>query len=329
MSFKEFDRGIPSLQLNAQHQQQPKTQSLELRDQIAERWQESERILGILRTIKPEPQSISDESMLRWFNNVKQQDFFLTDPSDQYSPYARRIESPNLWFHLRFPEQAKRYGNAFLEETTDGGVCPVLLNTDIFGAILGGEKGLGHQVVFCPWESQWYYHDPVVEAFCPTTTAKLQILASNYLIKCAECFSNKATITPLLDDFRSPNILQAITYRAKSILEADRTFFEGPNGRPRYIEGHRIDPTSEPLHRLFLKEVMVRQPGALLTVRDAFRHYSELSRKKHLPALRMVEFKNEVSAIIHEEFNIRLRHDVEGEDGRATHGWRDLSCTFE
>lgn len=327
MSFTEFDRGIPSAELKRRQEQA--YAAARQRDMFS-RWRESERILSILRSVKPVPEVITPGAMDHWYAEAEQYPSpLIKETFSSDGPGTARIDSPSEWFQARFPREVKIFGQPFLEETIDGRVSrPILLNTDFFGSVLGGEKGLGHQVVFCPWESQWYFYDPVVEAFSPTTTAKLQILASNYLIKCAECFSNKATITPLLDEFRRPNILQGITYKAKSILEADRTFFEGPNGRPRYIEGHLIDPTSEPLHRLFLKEVMARQPGALLTVRDAFRHYSEFSRKKHLPALRMAEFKNEVSAIIHEEFNIRLRHDIRGEDGRATHGWRDLACTF-
>ena len=66
-----------------------------------------------------------------------------------------------------------------------------------------------------------------------------------------------------------------------------------------------------------------------MTVAEAYSHFLRFCRTSHLPTLRMVEFKNEVSAAIHEVFNLRPRHDIPGEDGKATHGWRDLVCTFK
>ena len=328
MSFSQFDKGMSSADLKRREEQANAT--ARQRDMFS-RWQLSEHILTILRPVKVTPDEITPEAMEQWYAEAEkypsplQMDAFSSDGLG-----TTRIDTPNEWFRCRFPRQVKIFGQPFLEEIIDGRVSrPILLNSDFFCSILGGEKALGHQVVFVPSENIWYYHDPVVEAFCPTTTAKLQILASNYLIKCAESFSNKATVIPLLDDFRRPSILQGVTYKAKSILDADRTFFEGPQGKARMIDGQRLDPTSEPPHRLFVWEGMARQPGAFLTVTDAFSHYSQFCRSRHLPALRMVEFKNEVSATIQELFNIRLRHDVPGEDGRATHGWRDLACSFD
>ena len=284
------------------------------------RWRESERIANILRSIKPTQDELTAEMMDEWYADIEGLDW-MGSPD---------VESPNMWFHLKYPVEAERYGNAFLEEKTEHGQCrPLFANVDFLAAILGGEKGLGHQVVYSSDEGTFYFRDPVLDAFVPTTLAKIQLLASNYLVKCAEAFGNKVTILPLLDDFRKSSILQNITSRAKTVLEADKSFFHGPQGHTRCIDGYRVDPTSEAPHRLFVQKVMVRLPGARMTVSEAYSQYARFCRINHLPALRMVEFKNEVSAIIHEVFNIRLRHDLPGEDGKATHGWRDLTCTFE
>lgn len=284
------------------------------------RWRASERILCILRSVMPSHTEINAEAIERWYREVEGHTWMERS----------QVESPSLWFHLRFPLQSARFGNAFLEEKTEYGQCrPLFCNTDFLGSVLGGEKALGHQVVFVPAENLFYFWDPILQAFCPTTAAKVQLLASNYLIRCAEAFSNKVTMLPLLDDFRRAPVLQGIVNKAKVILSADTSFFSGLQGKVRCIDGHLVKPASEPPHRLFLCEVMARQPGAFLTVTDAFRHYSQFCRTNHLPTLRMVDFKNEVSATIHEAFNLRPRHDIPGEDGKATHGWRDLACTFE
>ena len=317
MSYADFERGIPSARLQKQRQE---AAAKARRDDLYARFCESERILGILRSIKPECVEVTPEAMSTWYESIETDDW-VGSPA---------VESPSLWFNLKFPTEAERFGNAFLEEKTEHGQCrPLFANVDFLAAILGGEKGLGHQVVYSSDEGTFYFRDPVLDAFVPTTLAKIQLLASNYLVKCAEAFGNKVTILPLLDDFRRVNVLQAITSRAKVILEADKSFFHGPQGQIRCIDGYRLDPTSEAPHRLFVQKVMVRLPGARITVSEAYSHYARFCRTNHLPTLKMVDFKTEVAAAIHEVFNLRPRHDLPGEDGKATHGWLDLACTFE
>ena len=96
--------------------------------------------------------------------------------------------NPNDWFTAKFPEQAQQYGSAFMEGTyTDANglkrFIPAYLNEDFFAAILGGDKELGHQVVWYPPEATFYFFDYRVEAFCVTTEEKLKVLLSNYLIR--------------------------------------------------------------------------------------------------------------------------------------------------
>ena len=66
---------------------------------------------------------------------------------------SESTNNPNDWFTAKFPEQAQQYGPAFLEGTyTDANglkwFIPTYLNEDFFAAILGGNKDLGHQVVW-------------------------------------------------------------------------------------------------------------------------------------------------------------------------------------
>ena len=291
------------------------------------RWQESERILSILRPIKPVPDEITLEAMERWYAEAEKYPSPLNkEPfvSDNLCP--PRIDTPSDWFRSRFPRQVKIFGPAFVEES-DGRVChPILLNADTIGACLSGERVLGHQVVFCPLEGQWYYYDPVVEAFCQTTTAKLQILASNYLVQCAQSFSSKITILPLMTEFRQPNNLQLITNKAKAILQADKCFFHGASGRVRIIDGYRNNPADEPGHRRFVQELIQPLLGSLLPMSVVHLRYVDFCNKRHFPVLTPAEFKKSILAVIEEFHGLRLRHDVPGDNGKECHGWIGLSC---
>jgi len=213
------------------------------RDEMLARWKESERILGILRSIPSHVESLSEDAMSNWYHGVEKRSF---------DPITTGVHKASLWFHDRFPEHAYRYGNAFLEEPIGAGQYrPILLNTDFFAAMLGGEPALWHQVVFSSAENTFYFKDTRLDAFCLASPGKLQVLASNYLVKCAEACTNKPTMIALLDDFRRPDMLLSITQKAKIILEAEQSFFEGPHGRVRYIHGHRINPADADTIYLF------------------------------------------------------------------------------
>lgn len=292
------------------------------------RWQESERILSILRSIKPAPDEITPEAMQRWYaeaekhsSPLKSETFF----SEHLAP--PRIDTPSEWFRTRFPKQVKVFGQAFLEEIIDDRVPrPVLLNADTIAACLCGDKGLVHQVVFCPWENQWYFHDPVVEAFCPTSTAKLQILASNYLVQCAQSFTSKLTIFPLMTEFRQPSSLQLITNKAKAILQIEKSFFHGPHGKVRLIDDYRINPADEPGHLQFAKNVTVRLQGSKITMSEAHARYVQFCHREHLPVLTPAEAKKSLAEVIEEIYGLGLRHDVHDSEGRQQHGWVGLAC---
>jgi len=273
MSFSEFDRGIPSTRLQ---KQKLESAAIQRRNDMFARWRESQRILDILRSIKPSQDDLTPENIAHWYGSIENFDW-LGSPA---------VESPSLWFNIRFPVEAERYGNAFLEEKTEFGQCrPLFCNVDLMGAILGGEQSLGHQVVYCPDEGVFYYKDPVLDAFAPTTAAKIQLLASNYMVKCAESFGNKVTILPLLDNFRRVDVLKGIINKAKVILQAENSFFSGPQGMTRCIDGHRITPTTEPAHQQFVKRVMERLPGARITTSEAHARYVAYCNREHLPTM--------------------------------------------
>ena len=291
------------------------------------RWQESERILSVLRSIKPVPEEITPEAMERWYAEAEKHSSPLnkeTSFSDHLCP--PRIDTPNEWFRSRFPRQVKIFGQAFVEES-DGRVCrPILMNADTIAACLCGDRGLAHQIVFVPSENQWYFHDPVVEAFCATTTGKLQILASNYLVQCAQSFSSKITILPLMTEFRQPHNLQLIANKAKVILQTDKGFFHGTHGKVRLVDDYRIDPADEPGHRQFVKELIQPLPGSLLPMSVVHPRYVDYCNDRHLPVMTPAEFKKAIPAVIEQIHGLGLRHDVTGDNGKDCHGWIGLSC---
>ena len=198
--------------------------------------------------------------------------------------------NPNDWFIDRFPEQAEQYGPAFMEGTyTDANgltrTIPAYLNDDFFAAVLGGDRSLGHQVVWYPPEGTWYFFDPQVEAFCPTTEAKLKLLLSNYLIRCSQDCSGLVDIENLVVTFRQDAVLQRIVDKAKALSETDRLFFQGKDGQRRYIDGKYIEPNEEPSYRLFVKKTIVREPQATVSLQDAFHRYYEFCRAHQMPPL--------------------------------------------
>ena len=247
-------------------------------------------------------------------------------------PGGEVVEStndPNRWYAGKFPEQAKQYGPAFMEGTwTDADglkrFVPAYLNDDFFAAILGGDKELGHQVVWYPPEEKFYFFDYRVDAFCPTTEEKLKLLLSNYLVRCSQECGCLVDITNLVVKFRQDELLRRIVDKAKAVLEVDRLFFQGKDGQRRFIDGKYIEPNDEPSYRAFVKKAIVREPKSTVSLQDAFHRYYDFCRDQQMQPLTRQEFKGLVAEVIREEFNLGLRHDVPGENGKQRHGWFGL-----
>ena len=319
MSYSDFENNIPSATLTKVRDREA---ALARRDEMFMRWKESERILGILRAIQAHHEPLTDEIMRNWYGTIESRHFAAV------SHAARAID----YFHTRFPNPFERYGPALLEEKQSIRLgmspqwTPVYLNIDFAAAMLGGDFGLGHSVVFYRPEATFYFFDMRVDAYCRTSDQKIELLASNHLVKAAEACAPSVNTRPIFQDFRSQSTLKAITERAKTILEADQTFFDGPHGKVRFIDGYKLKPQDEPTHRLFIREAVARQPGARMTMSEVYVRYLMYCRKLHLPALPKDEFKPAVAVEIEELFNQRSRNDVPDDLGKHQHGWKNLSC---
>ena len=189
-----------------------------------------------------------------------------------------RIHDPNSYFTERFPEAVEKYGAAFMvgswtDPFQQTHILPVHLNTDFFAGVLGGDSRLGHQVVYHSQENRFYFYDPMIDAFVPTTEAKLQLLLSNTLVKCSSACGRLVDIRPIVEVFRSQKTLNSVIERAKAMLQADASFFHGKDGNRRYVDGKYLEPTDELSYRLFVKETITPDPEASVAVSDAFTRY--------------------------------------------------------
>jgi hypothetical protein len=255
-------------------------------------------------------------------------------PSAEKLKARECVSDPNAWFAAKYPEQTEKFGPAFLEaryEDVDGlkRFIPVELNTDFFAAILGGDRSLGHQVVWYEPEATFYFLDYRVAAFCPTTPAKLELLLSNFLIRCSQEMGGLVDIRPLVTTFRKAEVFESIVKKAKALLAADVTFFQGEQGHRRLVEGRIIEPTAKPSYEIFVEKNLIREDRATLTVTDAFHRYYAFCKTHQMLPLSRQEFKSLITEVVREQFSLGLRHDVPGSTGKQVEGWIGLNCRLQ
>jgi hypothetical protein len=255
-------------------------------------------------------------------------------PSADKLKATEGVTDPNAWFAVRFPEQTEKFGPAFLEaryEDEDGlkRFIPVELNTDFFAAVLGGSRSLGHQMVWWEPEATFYFQDYRVDAFCPTSPTKVELLLSNFLIRCSQEMGSLVDIRPLVTTFRKPDVLRSVVEKAKALLAADVTFFQGEQGHRRLVDGRMIDPTAKPSYEIFVEKNLIREDRATLTVTDAFHRYYSFCKAQQMAPLTRQEFKSLIIEVVREQFSLGLRHDVPGTSGKQVEGWIGLNCRLQ
>lgn len=318
MGFKEFDQGIPSSRLEKWRQQEASEQ---LSRQMQARWKESERIQGILRLAGSSPKA-TPEVITDWFSTVKSQAALLCH-AEQQQPWT-----PNSWFAELFPEARNRYGNAFFEDVSVDSqrrqvTTPSVINEDFFAAILEGERRLGHRIVYLPAEGFWF-KDTKLDAFCPTTDKKVEILLSNYLLKCAENMGANVASKVLFLDHRRPSVLAGIVQRAKAVLEADPRFFEGANAPKRVSNGRILEPSMPSSPENFIHSTFVPKEGGVVIVSEAYQKFLGHCQRENLTRVEFTEFKRVARELVMEKFQLGLRHDIRTPEGRQTHGWKHI-----
>jgi hypothetical protein len=227
-----------------------------------------------------------------------------------------------------FPDQAKIHGCPFIELVQDLSdnlkrVNPLAQNLDFLAAISGGDEKMGHKVIYLEGEMQWYYLDPSDKLFKPTCDEKLANQLRALLIRCAEELPNSVHKLNLFLEFRSDKAIRAVVHRAKSILAADHTFFsvESKHQRERGPEIH------ERLARVFVEQVLERQPGEVLTLTNAYLIFTEFLKMKAMVPVKRTIFKGMFAPLIRDTFDLGLRNDViDQASHKQTAGWKGLAA---
>ena len=107
----------------------------------------------------------------------------------------QKLNTPAVWWAKKFPAAFKQYGCPFLEmrKTSCDGfpyIPPASINVDFFAAMLGGDAALGHSVVYVEGEMEFYYLEPVLNIYKPTTPEKLQNYYRAMMLRCAQELGN-------------------------------------------------------------------------------------------------------------------------------------------
>ena len=322
MGYLEFEHGITGTQMRHMKEQR---EQLRLQEDMTGRWRESERILSILRTVGAVSGEIN--GLEEWFSRVK------VHPRIPTGFDERLLGTPSGWFSAMFPDQTLSFGTAFFEETARGisgsmVIRPSVINEDFFAAMLGGERRLGHKVVYLPGDGFWF-KDPRVDAFCPTTDKKVEVLLSNYLVKCAENMRGNVDASLLIKDHRRADVLSAIVKRARTVLEADPRFFEGVDAPRRFLSGRTVQPALSASPEDFIHRAFVPLQGASVVVSEAYQGFLRHCQMENLLRVQFTEFKRAAKDLVMEKFQLGLRHDIRTREGRQTHGWKHLSLVSD
>ncbi len=122
-------------------------------------------------------------------------------------------------------------------------------------------------------------------------------------------------------EFRSDKIIRAVIHRAKSTLAADHTFFspESKHARLKGVEVH------ERLAKVFVEQILERQPGEVLTLTNAYLVFIEFLKQKSMVPVKRSIFKGMFTPLIRDAFNLGLRNDViDQATNHQTAGWKGL-----
>lgn len=238
----------------------------------------------------------------------------------------RQPATPSEWFARRFPAEVKRWGCPFLEavvEDVQTGrklVSAVSMNCSFLAAALSDSQ-LGHSVVFFEPEQQWYFLEPRDGCYHPTTEAKLMILLSSLLVRCAEEMPASVDKINLFVKFRDDVQMKAVVKQARSILAADSTFFSptGPNRQAKATD----QPTQTA--RRFIQSTVKPQADQHLSISDCYAGFEGYCRNNGVEPVAKKAFRQMIVEIIREEFGLGLRADMKNTKGRFERGWKGLA----
>jgi len=239
---------------------------------------------------------------------------------------AQPPATPSEWFARRFPAEVNRWGCPFLEEVVEDRISgsqritATALNDNFFVSTLSDSQ-LGHSVVFYEPERRWYFLEPRDDCFYPTSDAKLMTLLSCLLVRCAEETPVTVDKVNLFVKFRAEEGLRAVVKKARSILEADATFFS-PASPNRRVHGEEQPNQAA---RRFIQSAVKPQPGQLLSISDCYAGFEGYCRNNGVEPVAKKAFRQMIVEIIREEFGLGLRADMKNTKGRFERGWKGLA----
>ena len=315
MSFLDFCNGRTSEQLR--HERELR-ESSRLEADLKGRWRESERILGILRQQSAGEQEPSNVES--WYQRVR--GFAGTAEGE-------KPRTANQWFALRFPEEVYRYGPAFFSEAHSKDPFEqtkfksALLNEDFFAAMLAGEQGLGHRIVY-EAETGFWFHDVRVDLFRLASSVKMELLLSNYLVKCAEALGSGADQALLVTHYRESHLIKRIVEKSKAVLEVDSEFFAAKHGNSRILNGRVVASSLLKAPEEFILSAFQPEEGSSVLVNEAYQEFLCYCQLGNLKSVEFKEFKQIARELILERFQLGYRHDLRTAEGRQSHGWKHI-----
>lgn len=203
-------------------------------------------------------------------------------------------------------------------------ITAVSMNDCFLGAALSDSQ-LGHSAVFYEPEQQWYFLEPRDNCYHPTSEAKLMLLLSSLLVRCAEEMPAGVDKINLFVKFRGDEQLKAVVKQARSILAADSSFFS-PTSPFRRVEG--LEQHGR-LARQFVGRLIKPQPDQLLSIGDCYDGFSGYCRNNGVEPVARKVFRRMIVEIIKEEFAVGFRSDLKDTEGRYLRGWKGLTVDVD
>lgn len=234
-------------------------------------------------------------------------------------------KTANEYFSQKFNPWVFQFGAPVLEHkhtdlNSKSTITPVALNELFFASILGGDPRIGHRVIYFTPEGQWYFREPLKEMFFPSTDEKLINYLDAMIVQCAQELPPSNNIGQLFLKLRSPQKLKEIVNRAKSVLAADQTFFS-PTSIYRRAHGPEVYLC---LTKQFVKASIEPAKDADLTVTQVFELFVRFCREQGLDPIKRKNFREIISQTMRDEFDLGIRNDVIGPNGRSQSGFKGV-----
>ena len=79
-------------------------------------------------------------------------------------------------------------------------------------------------------------------------------------------------------------------------------------------------------HLVFVREALMRDEAAALTVAEAFEHYGTFCRARNWTPATFRQFTDVIQPAIQQHLGVVSRHDIPDQAGRHQRGWKGIRC---